>query len=212
MNRLYNCCLLGAMFSVSLLAQWIPYTADYTESATIFDPNGMIVSHSLRTGTRSRGSNGSEITSSAKVDNGAAVLVSRSAQFLDSATGSVYKILYQGGSITLMGTSPVPLRHHVLSGPPLGTATVAGLPCTEYPIKTPSSTSSGKVCFYEAGDIFLKYAYRSETPSKSWRETDIELSDVKLGVEPDPAVFALPAGFKSTGSLGLQCSSCALKK
>lgn len=170
-------------------SSWVPYSAQYKEISTNTYVGGKQQS-STKIGQEVRSVDGSIATF--EQINGAIA-----AGEIWMSCGQLAKLNYATKQATLMTR---PMRGHMIvpPDPPLGTATIAGLRATGYPIHFPNG-QTGSIWIAMDSEITVKTEYHVEANSVRY-DYFKQLDSVDMNVSEADISMKLPAGFSISAS------------
>lgn len=164
--------------------KWVAYTAHYTETLSSQGP-GANQSNKVPEVDESRAEDGS-LSSIQKVDG------KPTKGKLWLADGEIIELNYSEQQAVT--TNHAPRRHLQLpKTPPSGSAVIAGLPCSVYPVKMSSGT--GRLCVDVNDDILLKEEFHI---TGGGRRTDYvkQVSSIDLNTPVDSSQMRVPDNFR----------------
>lgn len=192
MRNRRNLFLIALSFSSGLIlvaaqgtnGKWVPFSAHYNETVSSKDSSGNVMHKQL-------------VSDEKRSEDGAMMMIeSQGGQAVSGkiwqADGKMIDIDYGRQQAFTAGQSA---RRHlgIPAGSPTGSATVAGLPCSVYPVHM--AKGGGSICVDVADDIVAKEELHFEAGDMH-QDYVKQLTSIDLSTPVDSSGFKIPEGFK----------------
>ncbi len=185
-----------------------PYILQRTTIIQTTDATGKIIDERRLIETEMRASNGNRMTRRDAGTYSLFVAPERATYTIDERGRRAVKRHQAPPS----GRASTPEERMARSTRAKGTKTIAGLTCHVFPVISVNAPGTeGRICQSLEQNIVLERTRISHGPDGRTTEAIDTVTDLQLGVEPDPAQMTGPSGFEMvdrSGAAGSECASC----